>query len=306
MKLLTFTDATGTGYRLGVKTEQGIVDVAAAQNGAAGVPTSLEQCLAGGREGLLALHAFVERVAQATDAPWMLDERAVAFGPCVPHPEKILCVGLNYRRHAQESGMAAPAHPVLFAKFANALAAHQEPVPLPPSAQKYDYEVELGVVIGKAARDVSVEEALAYVAGYCAANDLSARDLQLRTSQWLQGKTLDKFLPVGPYLVTADEVPDPQQLRMRCWVNGALRQDSNTSDMIFSVAEVISYASRFMTLKPGDLISTGTPEGVILGDADPVWLRPGDEVSVEIETLGRLTNRLVTVAGAYGPEQARG
>lgn len=209
-------------------------------------------------------------------------------------PEKIICVGLNYRRHAAESGMAVPTTPVIFSKFANALAGAGEAIPLPAVATQYDYEVELAVVIGRRAANVSETKALEYVFGYCTANDLSARDLQMRTSQWLLGKTLDKFLPLGPRLVTADEVGDPQTLAVRCWVNGDLRQDSNTADMLFPVAHLVAYLSQHMTLQPGDIILTGTPEGVVLGRAQKDWLTPGDEVVVEVEKLGQLTNRMVS------------
>jgi 2-keto-4-pentenoate hydratase/2-oxohepta-3-ene-1,7-dioic acid hydratase in catechol pathway len=181
----------------------------------------------------------------------------------------------------------------LFSKFNNTLAAARQPVKLPEVATQYDYEVELGVVIGKRAAMVTEETALDYVLGYCTANDLSARDLQMRTSQWLLGKSLDGFCPVGPYLVTRDEVADPQKLELHTWVNGQERQNSNTADMIFSVAEVISYTSRYMTLDPGDLIITGTPEGVILGMPQPrTWLKAGDEVAVEVQGLGRLVTPL--------------
>jgi 2-keto-4-pentenoate hydratase/2-oxohepta-3-ene-1,7-dioic acid hydratase in catechol pathway len=160
-------------------------------------------------------------------------------------------------------------------------------------ARQYDYEVELGVVIGRRAAYVERDQALEYVLGYCTANDLSARDLQMRTSQWLLGKTLDGFCPVGPYIVTRDDVPDPQQLELKTWVNGELRQNSSTADMIFSVAEIVSYASQYMTLEPGDLIITGTPEGVILGMPEPrTWLKSGDEVTVEVQGLGRLVTPL--------------
>ena len=159
---------------------------------------------------------------------------------------------------------------------------------------RIDYEVELAVVIGKTAKYVSAEQALSCVLGYCNANDVSARDLQLRTSQWLLGKTLDSFCPFGPYLVTADEVPDPQNLPTRSWLNGDLRQNSNTADMVFSIAEVISYASQYMTLKPGDVILTGTPEGVILGMKERIWMQPGDEITVEVGNLGKLSNTLVS------------
>ena len=222
-------------------------------------------------------------------------EAELELAPSLPTATgKIICVGLNYRRHAMETGAKIPEVPILFSKYANSLASHLEEIPVPKETSQADYEVELGVILGRRARHVTVENALGYVAGYCVANDLSARDLQGRTSQWMLGKTLDKFLPLGPYLVTADEVPDPQQLGLRCFVNGEKRQDSNTSDMVFSVAEIISYTSRYMTLDPGDLIITGTPEGVILGMPEPrKWLAPGDQLVLEIDGLGRLQNSLV-------------
>jgi 2-keto-4-pentenoate hydratase/2-oxohepta-3-ene-1,7-dioic acid hydratase in catechol pathway len=193
-----------------------------------------------------------------------------------------------------ETGATIPEVPILFSKYANALAAHREDIRIPPETSQVDYEVELGVVIGRPARRVAAERALDYVAGYCVANDVSARDLQMRTSQWMLGKMLDGFLPLGPYLVTADEVPEPQALGLRCFVNGEKRQDSSTSDMIFSVAEIVSYTSRYVTLEPGDLIITGTPAGVILGMPEPrPWLAAGDVLELEIDGLGRLVNRLV-------------
>ena len=211
----------------------------------------------------------------------------------MPQPGKIVCVGLNYRKHAEESGAPIPTTPVLFSKFDNTIAAHNEGVPLIEAATQYDYEVELGVVVGKTARNVSEAEALGTVFGYTTANDVSARDLQMRTSQWLLGKTLDKFLPIGPYLVTADDVPDPQALPLRTWLNGELRQNSNTADMIFTVAQIIAYISRHFPLEPGDVIVTGTPEGVIMGTAEKRWMVPGDLVEVEVEGLGKLANRMV-------------
>ena len=295
MILLTIAD--GDALRLGVKTDAGVIDVAAARaalgTGAAGaVPETVDALLAGGDAARAALDDLVRRTGEgaADGAPWLLTESYVQFGPCVPRPGKIVCIGLNYRRHAEESGAAIPETPVLFSKFNNAVAAHEEPVPLPTVAEQYDYEAELAVVIGRTARNVDQATALDHVFGYCNADDVSARDLQTRTSQWLLGKTLDKFLPLGPYLVTADAIGDPQALRVRCWLNGELRQDSSTSDMIFSVAEIVSYASRYFPLDPGDVIITGTPEGVILGMAEKRWMRPGDEVVVEVEGLGQLRN----------------
>ncbi|MEM6285312.1 MAG: fumarylacetoacetate hydrolase family protein, partial [Chloroflexota bacterium] len=182
---------------------------------------------------------------------YTVDESTIAYGPAVPNPGKVLCVGLNYRKHAEESGMAVPEKPVLFSKFNNAIAAPGEDVPVSTAWGKIDYEAELVVVMGKTARNVSVDDALDYVLGYCNGNDLSERHFQLLSGQWLLGKTLDKFLPVGPYVVTADEAGDPADMAVRGWYNGELRQDSNTSDLIFSVAEVIAYTSQHFTLQPG-------------------------------------------------------
>lgn len=293
MKLLTFS--TNTGLALGLKVESGIIDVVAAGAalGVSGLPGSMAEVVNGGEPALAALSSLVSQAGEQRRAAWLRDEAGLRHGPCMPNPGKILCVGLNYRRHAAESGMPVPTTPVLFSKFNNSLAAHNETVPLPSNAVQYDYEVELGLVIGRQARYVSETEALSYVFGYCTANDLSARDLQNRTSQWILGKTLDKFLPLGPYLVTGDEVGDPQGLAIKTWANGELRQNSNTADMIFSVAQIVSYASQYMTLQPGDVIITGTPEGVILGMAEKNWLKAGDEVTVEVEKLGKLTNPLV-------------
>lgn len=295
MYLLSFQ--TPDGPRLGMKTERGVLDVAAARTLLEGAPThlpaSLEELCAGGEQALAALRRLEELAReQADSSPWLLNEETLTYGPCVSRFGKILCVGLNYRRHAAESGMAVPETPVLFPKYANGLAASGETIPLPANAFQYDYEAELALVIGRRARSVAESEALAYVLGYCNANDLSARDLQFRTSQWLLGKALDKFLPIGPYLVTADEIPDPQNLHIRCLVNGEVRQDSSTADMVFSVAFLVSYLSQYMTLEPGDVLLTGTPEGVIAGRGDGNWLQAGDEVVVELEKLGRLVNGL--------------
>jgi 2-keto-4-pentenoate hydratase/2-oxohepta-3-ene-1,7-dioic acid hydratase in catechol pathway len=297
MILLQFR--TSQGLHLGVKTKNGVVDVTAALSDAPSseqhdaVPTSLAAVCAGGSVACAALERFLQsQLASDSAHRWLHDEATLTYGPSVVSPGKIICVGLNYRRHAVESGMAIPTTPVLFSKFSNTISAPSEQVVLPANAVEYDYEAELGVVIGQRTKNVSEQDALKYVLGYCNINDLSARDLQMRTSQWLLGKTLDQFLPIGPYLVTADELGDPQAMDIRCWVNGNLRQNSTTADMIFSVAYLVSYLSQYMTLEPGDVISTGTPEGVVLGMKEKLWLRPGDEVSVEIAGLGRLTNTM--------------
>ena len=287
MKLLTFH--RDNILQLGIHTETGVIDVAQAYDEQARIPLTMDAAIRGGAEAMKALQALLDK----PPANWLLMEEGLQPGPCVGSPEKLICIGLNYKRHARETGMAVPETPVLFSKFNNTLAATGEPIPLPDNAIQYDYEVELGVVIGKEARYVSVDQALDHVFGYFTVNDMSVRDLQFRTSQWLLGKTLDKFFPTAPYLVTADEVSDPQNLELSCWVNGELRQSSNTSDMIFSVAECISYISQYMTLKPGDVISTGTPEGVVMGMTEKNWLKPGDEVVVEVQGLGKCTNQMV-------------
>lgn len=293
MKLLQFQG--GEGLMLGVKTDSGVIDVAAAGEALGiDVPTSLIETIEVGQPALDAIQSLLDAAAGADSAAnWTLDEMGIQYGPAVADPGKIICVGLNYRRHAAETNMPIPETPVLFSKFGNTIAAYGDSVSLPPVAIEYDYEVELGVVIGKSARNVGHEDALDYVLGYVTSNDISVRDLQTRTSQWLLGKTLDNFLPVGPYLVTADEVGDPQHLAIKTWVNGDLRQNSNTGDMIFPVAEIISYISRYFTLEPGDLIVTGTPEGVAMGREDKPWLVPGDEVVVEVENLGTLKNVMI-------------
>lgn len=291
MKLLSYI--TENGVQLGLLTERGVLDVsaaAAAHNlNIATHPANVYSM------GTSAIDALRPLLSLTHDAAHYHDEGTLRLAAAVPYAGKILCIGLNYRRHAAESGMQPPSQPVLFSKFSNSLAAHNEDVPMSREWQAVDYEAELAVIIGKTARHVSEADALDYVLGYANANDLSERDLQLKTpgGQWLLGKTLDKFLPIGPYVVTADEIPNPQALQVRGWMNGELRQDSNTSDMIFSVAQVIAHTSRYFTLNPGDIISTGTPEGVILGRAEKIYMQPGDDYAIEIEGLGRLYNRMV-------------
>jgi len=204
-------------------------------------------------------------------------------------PQKIVCVGLNYRDHAEEQGVDLPERPLLFAKWPNTLIADGQPIRIPAVTQQVDYEAELGVVIGKRASRIAVDDALDVVRGYVVANDVSARDLQFSDGQWVRGKTLDTFLPVSE-LVPASEVPDPQALPIRAILNGQVMQDSNTSNQIFGVREVISFVSQAITLEPGDLIITGTPAGVGAFRDPKVWLKPGDEITIEIDGLGSITN----------------
>jgi 2-keto-4-pentenoate hydratase/2-oxohepta-3-ene-1,7-dioic acid hydratase in catechol pathway len=208
----------------------------------------------------------------------------------IDRPQKIVCVGLNYRDHAEEQGTELPKAPLLFAKWPNTLIGPGDPIVIPPVTEQVDYEAELGVVIGEHVRGVSEENALEAVRGYLCLNDVSARDLQFSDRQWVRGKSLDTFCPVGPELVPARDVPDPQALAIRAIVNGEVLQDSTTEQMIFGVAQIVAYVSRAITLEPGDLIATGTPAGVGAFREPPIWLQPGDEVTIEIEGIGALTN----------------
>jgi 2-keto-4-pentenoate hydratase/2-oxohepta-3-ene-1,7-dioic acid hydratase in catechol pathway len=208
----------------------------------------------------------------------------------ITRPGKIVCVGLNYHDHAEEGGQDLPKAPLLFAKWPNTLIGDGEPIVLPEESSQVDYEAELGVVIATAAKHISERDALDIVEGYICVNDVSARDLQFGDGQWTRGKSPDTFCPVGPRLVPREEIDDPQALAIRCVLNGQTMQDSSTSQMIFSVAEIIAYVTRVITLEPGDLIATGTPAGVGVFRDPKVLLQDGDEVSVEIEGLGTLTN----------------
>jgi 2-keto-4-pentenoate hydratase/2-oxohepta-3-ene-1,7-dioic acid hydratase in catechol pathway len=283
-------------HRLGVKTGKGILDTpAAAQLLHMHSPATMDSLLQD--EDGPSLNALVSAALESDAArPTFLSEERIEYGPIVARPEKIVCVGLNYRRHAKEVNMAIPAQPVLFSKYNNSLSAHRSPIKLPVEvAKKFDYETELVIVVGRTAKNVSEADALSYVAGYCTGNDFSARDLQFDTGgQWMVGKTLDQFAPLGPYLVTADQV-NPDRLNIECRVNGEIRQSSNTEDFIFTSAQVVSYISRHLTLKPGDIIFTGTPEGVILGHPKDkqVWLKAGDKIACSVEKLGELEFELI-------------
>jgi 2-keto-4-pentenoate hydratase/2-oxohepta-3-ene-1,7-dioic acid hydratase in catechol pathway len=215
--------------------------------------------------------------------------------PPVPDPHKILCIGLNYRDHAAETGAQIPRDPVVFSKFATALVAPDEPIVLPPVSQKVDFEAELVLVVGKKGKSIPKGSAREYLAGYTVGHDVPARDWQIEKDgkQWLLGKTFDTFAPTGPHLVTADEVPDPHALGIRLRLNGQMMQDSSTKQMIFGAEELLAYISQVVTLQPGDLIFTGTPPGVGIARKPPVWLKGGDVVEVEIDTLGVLRNPVV-------------
>jgi 2-keto-4-pentenoate hydratase/2-oxohepta-3-ene-1,7-dioic acid hydratase in catechol pathway len=222
-----------------------------------------------------------------------IDLADVTLKAPVPRPGKIICIGLNYRDHAEETGQAIPEYPTVFSKYSTAAIGPGEPIVLPRVSHKVDYEGELGVVIGKRGRYISESQALEHVAGYLPFHDVSARDFQMRTSQWTIGKTFDTFAPMGPALVTADEIPDPHSLDIRVTVSDDLVQVSNTRHLIFDVPYLIAYLSQVMTLEPGDVIATGTPGGVGVARTPPRFLKAGDEVSIEIERLGTLINPVV-------------
>lgn len=223
-------------------------------------------------------------------------EDSLNYGPCVLDPQKIIGIGLNYKKHAVECNLPFPSAPILFSKFNNTITAHGKEVELPNLSSQVDYEAELAIVISKMAKNLKKEDALSVVYGYCVANDVSDRDLQSQSTQWLLGKSCDGFCPIGPYLVSKEEVGNPNNLNIVTYVNGEIRQDSNSSDMIFNCEEIISFISEHMTLHPGDIILTGTPAGVILGypKDQRIWLKDGDVVTINIEKLGSLTNTFRT------------
>jgi 2-keto-4-pentenoate hydratase/2-oxohepta-3-ene-1,7-dioic acid hydratase in catechol pathway len=280
----------GGRLSLALRSSRGLLDVREAESHfKLGAPVTITEVFE--RGGGAALAALLARAEKDGRAGLFLDPEKAELGPCVTHPEKIICVGLNYRKHAAETGAAVPETPILFNKYNTALAGHRSVVQVSrEDAVQFDYEVELVIVMGRVARNVSEADALAHVFGYCTGNDFSARDLQRRTSQWMLGKALDNSAPIGPWLVSADLVGDPNALRLECRVNGEVRQSSNTADMVFGCKQLVSYVSRYMTLKPGDLIFTGTPEGVIGGypKDKQVWLKAGDRISSSIEKLGEL------------------
>ena len=211
----------------------------------------------------------------------------------IPSPPKIICIGLNYRDHAAEAKLPVPDVPTVFAKYANTVTGHMHPIVLPKNSLKPDYEAEFAVVIGKGGRHIPQDRWREHVFGYTIVNDVSARDFQLQTSQWTMGKTFDTFAPMGPAIVTADEIEDPHKLAISLTLNGELMQNSNTSELIFGVPQLIAFLSSVMTLQPGDIISTGTPAGVGFARKPPRWLKPGDEVAIEIQGIGRLVNPVI-------------
>ena len=284
------TVLTDQGPRACMLWEKLYVDIQAADPS---LPSSVREILALGDEGRDRIAAEIGRGGVRHEP-----SEAVLLAP-VPDPQKVICLGLNYRDHAIESKMEIPTELVVFSKFPSALIGHGASIVLPRVSTQVDFEAELVIVIGQRGRDIPETQARAHVAGYCVGHDVSARDWQLHKpgKQWLAGKTFDTFAPMGPELVLADEVADPQDLAIRLRLNGQLMQNSSTNQLIFGVDAIIAYLSQIMTLEPGDLIFTGTPPGVGMARTPPVWLQPGDVVEVEIEGLGLLRNPVVAASG---------
>jgi 2-keto-4-pentenoate hydratase/2-oxohepta-3-ene-1,7-dioic acid hydratase in catechol pathway len=242
------------------------------------------------REKYGALVSDARLIPEAAEKGWLVQRKDAYWLAPVPRPGKLICIGLNYRDHAAESNMPIPERPVVFSKFTTSVIGPGEAVIPPPNSTQVDYEAELAVVMGRRAKHVSVERALDYVLGYTCFNDVSARDFQFADGQWQRGKSCDTFAPMGPTIVTADAISDPHQLAIKLILNGQTMQDSNTNQLIFGVPELIAFLSETITLEPGDVIATGTPSGVGFARKPPVFLRPGDEMIVEIESVGRLNN----------------
>ena len=292
MRVVSFAGKQGS-RSLGAFTERGVVDLKASAE-RAGVSASSFQSMAAFLEAGEMARIAAERLANDTTQAQVLALGEVRLGAPVPRPGKIIAVGLNYRDHLMESGAKeAPTSPLIFAKFTTSICGPGDVIVLPASDAKVDYEAELGVVIGKRGKAIAAHKAYEYVAGYMPLNDVSARAWQFADKQWVRGKSCDTFCPTGPYLVTRDEVPEPHDLAIQARVSGTVLQNSNTAKMIFHIPQLIEYISASITLEPGDIIATGTPEGVGAFRDPPIYLKAGDEVEVEIEKLGVLKNPVV-------------
>jgi 2-keto-4-pentenoate hydratase/2-oxohepta-3-ene-1,7-dioic acid hydratase in catechol pathway len=284
MRLVTF-EVQGARHA-GVALDVGVVNLAAAGF------TSVLSVLQAGSAALQIVQEYLQN--PPLDAAFPID--AVRLCAPIPNPPKLLCVGLNYRDHAREAKMDIPVQPTIFAKFPNTLTGSGDAIVLPKASSKPDYEAEFAFVIGNGGRYIEADNWRDHVFGYMNMNDVSARDFQMAVTQWTMGKNFDTFAPMGPWLVTADEIPDPHNLNVSLTVNGEQRQSSNTRELIFKIPDLIEFLSGIMTLEPGDIISTGTPAGVGMGSSPPKWLTPGAEVVVEVQGLGRLCNVCVAEA----------
>ena len=288
MKLVTFHQ--DGGLRLGaLREENGKSFITDLNKANSSLPSDIIAFLEGGDAVRKKAESVLKSIPAASGIP--LD--SVKLAAPIPRPGKILCIGLNYRDHAAESGMALPEFPTVFTKYSNTVIGTGEAIVIPPATTKPDWEVELGVVIGKTAKNVSEADALNYVGGYVPYHDVSARDYQMRTSQWTMGKTFDTFGPMGPALTTADEIADPHNLNIQLSIGGEVLQKSNTSNLYFTINQLIADITTVMTLEPGDLIATGTPGGVGQSRNPPRYLQNGDVVRIEIEKLGVLENPVI-------------
>jgi len=290
LKLVTFAPRNAPAdFRIGILRNDRVFDLRTLSQQ---LPGDMLAFLAAGQSAL----SLAAQTVQAAQAHQGIPLDSVRLAAPIPKPGKIMCIGLNYRDHANESNQPIPEFPTLFAKYSTCVIGPDEPIVIPTLTNQVDYEVELAAVIGRRARHISQADALNYVAGYVPFNDVSARDYQMRTSQWTIGKTFDTFGPMGPAMTTSDEVPDPQSLDISLSIGGEVLQKSNTRELVFTVQQLISTLSGVMTLEPGDVISTGTPSGVGAARTPKRWLKPGDVVRIEIEKLGVLSNPVVNEA----------
>ncbi len=294
MRLVTYK--TNREAKLGALLDNQVADLAAASqamgNDTASFPADMLTLLEDGTDSVAPVIDFVKN----NGSDYLQPVADVTLLPPVPNARMVVALGRNYAAHAAEGGAKVPDYPMLFHKMASSMIGHGGTIVIPPITSKADYEAELAVIIGKTCKNVSEEDAWDYVAGYAAANDVSARDLQRRTSQFTAGKMLDTFGPIGPALVTPDEITDPQNLNIRTILNGEVLQDDNTSNMIFNIPFTISYISQIATLQVGDIILTGTPEGVGYPRTPPIFLKHGDSVTIDIESVGTLTNDVIEMA----------
>ena len=287
---------SSTAWRAGIAHEQAAVDASVyllsrAKVASGQADLSVRALLQQGQQALLEVFAWAKSQFEARSGLLSLD--ALELGPPVPDPDKIICLGVNYREHAAEAQQELPAVPMFFAKFRNSLIGPTSPILLPRASTQVDYEGELAVIIGQRCKEVAEQDALQYVAGYTIMNDVSARDVQMQTSQWTAGKALDTFAPMGPGIVLASSIPNPQTLMLTTRVNEQVVQHDTTANMVFSVASTIAFLSSLMTLEPGDIIATGTPSGVGFKRTPPLFLHDGDVVEVEIERIGRIRNPVI-------------
>ena len=292
MQLVSYRlhDRTDESWRAGVEHAGLVVDVASLWDSGRRKTTTKQLLTAGSAISKRVFTQAREQLDAGPDIPGVFQSASLELGPPVPDPDKIICIGLNYADHASEAGLAQSEVPIFFAKFRNSLIGPTSPILLPRASDQIDYEGELAVIIGTRCKEVTEQEALQYVAGYSIFNDVSARDLQMQTSQYMAGKALDTFAPMGPGMVLASDIANPQTLLLTTRINGQVIQHASTATMIFSVAAIISFLSSLMTLEPGDILATGTPSGVGFKRTPPLFLREGDVVEVEIEGIGQLRN----------------